>query len=90
MNAALDQIDAMLVACRADLENPSFRILSEKERRNAFRRDISNLIPGSPIPEPDLAPPSQESEAALAELLEEIRRLEKAAAELRAEESHRR
>lgn len=83
MKTSLSHIDAMLAACRADISAPGFRVLSEKERRNAFRREITNLIPGQPIPEPPQAPPSPESQAALAELFEELRRLEADAAELR-------
>jgi hypothetical protein len=83
VNAALDRLDADIAACRLDLEDTSFRTLSEKERRNALRVEIANLIPGTPIPEPDLGPPSQKSIRMKSALFTTLRRLERAAIALR-------
>jgi hypothetical protein len=83
MNPALDRLDADIAECRALLEAPGFRILSEKEKRNALRVEIANLIPGSPIASPDIGPPSQKSIRAHAVLFGTLRRLERAAIALR-------
>jgi hypothetical protein len=83
MNPAIEKLDADLAECRALLEAPGFRILSEKEKRNALRVEIANLIPGTPIPEPDLGPPSQKSIRMKSALFTTLRRLERAAIALR-------
>ncbi len=85
MNATeqLDRIDADLAAARATLEAPGFRVLSEKERRNANRRTLAGFIDGPPVSPAIEPPPSPESEAALAELLADLRRLEAEANALR-------
>lgn len=83
MSAALDKLDADLAACRADLTAHGFRVFTATEHRNAFRREVTAMIPGEPISEPDLCPPTEESQTALAELLADLRRLEADAADLR-------
>ena len=83
MNAALDRLDAQLAACRDDLTASGFRCRTEAEHRAAYRREVNAMISGQPIPEPDIGPPSEESQTALAELLADLRRLEAEAADLR-------
>jgi hypothetical protein len=83
MNAILDQIDAQIAEMRRDISAPDFRVRTAKERRNALRVEIANLIPGSPIASPDLGPPSKKSIRANAVLFGTLRRLERAALALR-------
>ncbi len=79
MSASLDKLALDLAEMRATLESPSFRCRTAKEHRNALRIDISNLIPGPPIAEPDLGPPCKKSLRAKAALFTTLRRLEREA-----------
>jgi hypothetical protein len=92
MSAALDALDGQIAEARARLTAPGFRVRSDAEHRAATRRDLANVVletlGGEPIPEPAPSPPSPESQAALAELLAELHRLEADAAELRNESLH--
>ena len=80
MSAALDRLDAQLADMRRTLEAPGFRCRTDAERKANFRRDMLEAFTGETIPEP---PPCDESKAALADLLDELRRLERDAADLR-------
>jgi hypothetical protein len=94
MSAALDKLEADLAACHADIMAPGFRCRTEADHLLATRRDLANVaratLGGEPLPEPPLGPPSEESQAAVAELLADIRRLEADAADLRSKQSRRR
>lgn len=87
MNATLDSITAQLAECRQILERPGFRVRTFAEHRAATRRDLANTVlesfGGEPIAEPPQGEPSPESKAALAEFLDELRRLEREALALR-------
>jgi hypothetical protein len=73
-------ITAQLAECRAILTRPGFRCRTDAERKASLRRGILEDMTGDVIPEP---PPCEESQFALAELLEDLRRLEADAADLR-------
>lgn len=73
-------LEAQLAECRRILERPGFRCRTDAERKANLRREILEAFTGEPISEP---PPCEESKAALADLLADLRRLEADALDLR-------
>ena len=80
---SLDVLNARIAAMRKEVESPSFRAPSKKERVNSYRTEIASLVSGKPLVAPNLGPPSKRAIAAKARLLAQITKAQAELARLR-------